>query len=83
MSTNDLWTALLSDDPEELNEALEAIAADDVSAEISRREVFGGDPADSPEAVAATWDDADTWYGAAPERRAGARVGTSRDGRGW
>ena len=58
MSTNNLWTALLSDDPEEFDEALEAIAAD------------------SPEAVGATWDDADTWYGAAPERRAGARAGT-------
>ena len=46
MNTTDLWTALLSDDPDELDGALAAVASDEVSAEIARRDVFAAGQAD-------------------------------------
>ena len=57
MSTTDLWTALLSDDPDELDGALAVIAADDAAAEIARRDVFGADPDDDPFGRGELWPD--------------------------
>ena len=57
MNTTDLWTALLSDDPDELAGALAAVASDEVSAEIARRDVFGADPDDDPFGRGELWPD--------------------------